>query len=54
MYARRNVCSKCGSVNYLSKHCKVVVSPIISPSMLTLVYLNFNGLAQMPFLPNPY
>ena len=35
-------------------NCKVVVPPMISPSMPTLVDQNFNGLAQLPFLPNPY
>ena len=54
MYAPRKVCSKCGSVNHLAMHCKVVVPPMISPSMPTLVDQNFNGLAQIPFLPNPY
>ena len=46
MCAPRKVCSKCGSVNHLVMHCKVVVPPMISPSMPTLVDQNFNGLAQ--------
>ena len=54
MYAPRKVCSKCGSVNHIAMHCKVVVPPMISPSIPTLVDQNFNGLAQLPFLPNPY
>ena len=35
-------------------HYKVVVPPMISHSMPTLIDQNFNGLAQLPFLPNPY
>ena len=54
MYAPRKVCSKCGSVNHLAMHYKVIVHSIISPSMPTLVDKNFNGLAQFPFLPNTY
>ena len=30
MYAPKKVCSKCGSVNHLAMHCKVVVPPMIS------------------------
>ena len=54
MYAPRKVCSKCGSVNHLSMHCKVVAPSMISPSMPALVDQNFSGFTQLPYLPNPY
>ena len=54
MYASIKVCSKCGSVIYLSMHCKVVAPSMINPSMPALVDQNFSGFTQLSYLPNPY
>ena len=54
MYAPRKVCYKCGSVNHLAMHCKVVAPSMISHSIPALVDHNFCDFTQLSYLPNPY